>query len=263
VTADRSRFLAEVESLLAYHKSIGICDYPRNKDLDDFCAIDSLHSSPSAKKNSENRILNEFGTVTGGARKKREIKGEGGLSDLSVEIASCTECDLHKQRISPVPGKGAEKATLLVIGDWLSCDTPGTLPEGTIMGIEQDRMVGKMLAAIKLNPEEVFITNVIKCAVPSTCHPAAVHVHRCLPFLRRQIAILAPKLICSMGMIAAKAVLGDSRSLSQLRGKFHIYETEDGQEIPMITTYHPTYLLQNPEMKGATWVDLQFLAKRL
>jgi len=252
-----------VESLLSYHKSIGICDYPRNKDLDDFCAVEGLYSSPSAAKDSGNPTLNEAGTVTGGAWKKREIRGEGGLSDLSVEIASCTECDLHKQRISPVPGKGVENARLLVVGDWLSCDSPGTLPEGTIMGIEQDRMVGKMLAAINLKPEEVFITNVIKCAVPATCHPAAVHVHRCLPFLRRQIATLAPKLICSMGMIAAKAVLGNSRSLSQLRGKLHACETEDGQTIPVITTYHPTYLLQNPEMKGATWLDLQFLAKRL
>ena len=68
MTADRNRLLSEVESLLAYHKSIGICDYPRNKDIDDFSAIDSLHSSPSAKKDSENCTLNDFGTVAGGAR---------------------------------------------------------------------------------------------------------------------------------------------------------------------------------------------------
>jgi len=124
-------------------------------------------------------------------------------------------------------------------------------------------MLSKMLAAINVLQEEVFITNVVKCAVPDSCHPAAAHVHCCMSFLRRQIVILAPEVICTMGMIAAKAVLDKPQSLSQLRGKLHTYETEDGLRIPVVTTYHPTYLLQNPEMKKATWADLQFLAKNL
>jgi len=263
VAIDRNTLLREVESLLAYHKSIGICDYPRNRDIDNFCEKRSQNSSSSARAESENCALTGTETGAGRVRRKRKIKDEGGLSDLRLEIASCTGCDLHKQRIFPVPGKGAGNARLLVIGDWLSCDTPTTLQEGTIMGIEQDRMLGKMLDAIKMAPEEVFITNVIKCAVPATCNPTAVHVHSCLSFLRRQIALLVPELICTMGMIAARAVLGQSRSLSQLRGKLHSYESEDGLRIPVITTYHPTYLLQNPEMKRATWADLQFLAKKM
>jgi DNA polymerase len=120
-----------------------------------------------------------------------------------------------------------------------------------------------MLLAINLSADDVFITNVIKCAVPGTCQPQATHVQSCVSFLRRQIVALHPEIICTMGTVAARAVLERSQPLSRLRGQFHEYEVEKGETIPVIATYHPSYLLQNPEMKQATWADLQLLAKRM
>jgi DNA polymerase len=124
-------------------------------------------------------------------------------------------------------------------------------------------MLARMLAAINLPVAEVFITNVIKCAVPATCQPQAGHVQSCVSYLRRQIAALAPELICTMGMVAARVIVEKSQPLSRLRGRFHDYEVTPGVRIPVLTTYHPSYLLQNPEMKAATWTDLQLLAKQL
>ena len=83
------------------------------------------------------------------------------------------------------------------------------------------------------------------------------------PYLRRQIVALRPEVICTMGMVTARAVLQKSQPLSKLRGQFHEYMVEKEWTIPVIATYHPTYLLQNPEMKQATWTDLQLLAKRM
>ncbi len=260
---NRSEFIKKVGSLLAYHKSIGISDYPRNRHLDSFCDTQVSQKSRSVQVKNEGEFMG--GGKTAGHRegKKASTGSEGSLSDIGMEIAVCRACDLHKQRIYPVAGRGVEDVRVLIVGDWLSGDIDGHLPKDRMLGVEQDQMLSRMLTAIKLVPEEVFITNVIKCAVPATCHPAASHVHCCMSFLRRQITLLAPELICTMGMIAARAVLGRSQSLSQLRGKFHTYETGAGLHIPVLSTYHPTYLLQNPEMKKATWADLQLLAKKL
>ena len=259
---DKVDYLKKLKSLLAYHKVIGIHQYPRNEEIESFCGLQvppHSHSASSAGSPIPPVIKNDAKVRMKQQDKNREVT----LSDINIEVAGCRLCDLYKQRIYPVAGRGGDKVRILIVGDWLSGDADGHLPADRILGVEQDLMLSRMLAAIKLMAEEVFITNVIKCAVPASCHPAAAHVRCCMSFLNRQIANLAPEVICTMGMIAAKAVLGRSQSLSQLRGKFHTYETEDGPHIPVLATYHPTYLLQNPEMKKATWADLQLLAKKL
>ncbi len=252
MNVDKIDYLKKLKSFLAYHKAIGIHHYPRSEDVELFCRMQVPSFSSSARKKD----------IRGKLEAKNKNK-EVTFFDINVEVAGCRACDLHKQRIYPVAGRGGGEVQVLIVGDWLSSDVDGRLPENRILGVEQDQMLSRMLAAIKLVPEDVFITNVIKCAVPASCYPAAAHVRCCMSYLNRQIVFLAPEIICTMGMIAAKAVLGRSQSLSQLRGKFHTYETETGLSIPVITTYHPTYLLQNPEMKKATWADLQLLAKRL
>jgi len=228
---------------------VGIRHYPRNEQIDAFCSLQV--PPPGGKKAVNVEVVVE--------KKNKERT----FADINIEIADCKACDLHKHRISSVAGNGGAEGRLLIVGDWLSGDVDNHLEKDQIFGVEQDQMLDRMFSAINLLPAEVFITNVIKCAVPVSCNPAAEHVHCCMSFLHRQIAILVPEVICTMGMIAAKALLDKSQSLSQLRGTFHTYDTEDGLHIPVLATYHPTYLLQNPEMKKATWADLQLLAKKL
>jgi len=262
VVIDKRDFIKKLESLLVYHKSIGIHYYPRSGDLDSFCKLSMVDKSLSEGEEGGKETVAGVGFLDR-REKKESIDREGTLADIQTEIAICKACDLHENRIYPVAGSGKNGARLLIIGDWLSGNVDGQLVENLIMGVEQDQMLTKMLAAMKILPEEVFVTNVIKCAVPASCHPLAAHVRCCMSFLRRQIALVAPEVICTMGMVAAKAVLDRPQSLSQLRGKFHIYGVEGGMRIPVLTTYHPTYLVQNPEMKKATWADLQLLSRRL
>ena len=116
---------------------------------------------------------------------------------------------------------------------------------------------------MKLPPEKAFITNIIKCAVPHSCRPTDENIHTCFSFLLRQIMVLAPEIICTMGIVATRALLKNTQPLSQLRGKFYPFAVSDEKNIPVIPTYHPTFLLQNPELKRATWEDLQSIAKQL
>lgn len=257
----KRNFLSGVHSLLQYHQAIGVVSYPRNLDCETFLRFQPIplaHPAPliQTEKSSGGRSVGE-----------RSLplleKSPLSLADIAEEVAVCRSCDLHTQRLYPVAGRGPEKVRLLIVGDWLASDEKGELPPNQLFGVEQDLMLARMLAAIHLPVSSVFVTNVIKCAVPATCQPQASHVQSCVSFLRRQIAVLRPEAICTMGMVAARAVLEKSLPLSRLRGRLHEYEVIKELRIPVVVTYHPTYLLQNAEMKAATWADLQLLAKEL
>lgn len=260
MTIGQVDLLAGLKALLKYHDAIGIKDYHRNEDIVSFLRM----AAPSLGTKEDN--LEKKSTFLNRSTKKNVQTAPKSLvriTDIADEVAGCHACDLHKQRLYPVAGRGVEKARLMIVGDWLSADEMGQLPPDHLFGIDQDQMLDRMLRAMNLPTGDVFISNVIKCAVPVSCQPLASHVESCISFLRRQIATLQPEIICTMGMVAARAILQRAQPLSQLRGQLHIYEAENGMRIPVLATYHPTYLLQNPEMKKATWSDLQLLAKKL
>lgn len=248
--------LQGIQSLLHYHRSLGLTHYPRSDSLDAFLKIIPPPASVETRRD-------RGGTVRGKKTAGHQQVPLVSLADIGAEVNGCHACELHTVRLYPVAGKGNEKVRLLIVGDWLSAEKDGKLPPDRLFGVEQDVMLERMLGAIHLPMSQVFVTNVIKCAVPATCQPKAVHVQSCVSFLRRQILVLRPEIICTMGMVAAKAVLEKPQPLSRLRGTFHVCEVEKGVSVPVMATYHPTYLLQNPEMKRATWADLQMLAKRL
>lgn len=255
-------FLAELKSLLQYHEGIGLRQYPRNDAVKRFLSQNPL--AAPGKKRAESA---ESPRTT--VQANREAKGlsvevpRAKLGEIEDEIVACTACELHKHRIYPVAGRGGGNVRLMIVGDWLGTDKAGSLPEGHLFGVDQDMMLERMLSAINLPVSDVFITNVIKCAVPANRQPQAVHVQSCISYLRRQIASLQPEIICTMGIVVSRALLAKSQPLSKLRGQFHYYQLDEKTKIPVLATYHPTYLLQNPEMKKATWEDLKLLGRRL
>ncbi len=261
VKSERENFPADLQALLKYHALIGISHYPRSESVEAFLRVlpQPTRKTKRAQEKSADRGVHGVPWKRRDARIESQVK----LEDIAAEVVTCHACELHKQRLYPVAGRGPEKIRLLIVGDWLAADTEGTLPPGHLFGVSQDQMLSKMLTAINLSADDVFITNVIKCAIPDSCQPQAAHVQSCSSFLRRQIVALLPEVICAMGTVAARAVLQKIQPLSRLRGQFHEYEVEKDKTIPVVATYHPSYLLQNPEMKQATWTDLQMLAKRL
>jgi DNA polymerase len=131
-----------------------------------------------------------------------------------------------------------------------------------LFGQDEDEMLSNMIKAIGLQQDQVFVTNCMKCSCVAGGQPTKKKVTECFPFLVREIAVVKPPVICSMGELASQALLGSDEKLVRLRGRFHKYRYFDTYPIHVMPTFHPRFLLAHQEMKRATWQDLQLIQKR-
>ncbi len=120
------------------------------------------------------------------------------------------------------------------------------------------QLLTKIIQAIKLTREQVYICNIIKCRPPKNRNPLPDEIKACLPFLQRQIAVLKPDFICALGTFAAQTLLKTKEPISRLRGNFHKYSG-----IRVLPTYHPAYLLRNPDKKRDVWEDMKMLMNEM
>ncbi|MGB5231320.1 MAG: uracil-DNA glycosylase [Desulfoprunum sp.] len=261
-----SGYMQELITLLQYHRSSGILYYPRDETTERFLRSVKRQKSQLPPFDGGADVPGESSSRPSASGEMNEglMDVDAVLSALVDEVAVCRACNLSHQRLAVRAGEGGRSGLrLMIVGDWLRCGIDTNLPDSVLFGIEEDRMVARMLQAIHLSMENVYISNVIKCVVPETYQPAADHIRTCLSYLQRQIELLEPECICAMGLVAARALVGGSLPLSQLRGRLHSLVIGEGRQIPVIATYHPSFLLRNPEMKKAAWVDLQAIGKRL
>ena len=185
---------------------------------------------------------------------KDPIREAATLSAVATLIASCTKCRLCETRNHTVPGEGAENARLVVVGEG-----PGRTEDETgrpFVGQAGD-LLTKILAAIDLPREQVYICNIVKCRPPENRTPQYDEVASCLPYLWRQIELVRPKVILAMGGTAAQSLLDAKSALGAMRNRVHRF-----RGIPVVVTYHPAALLRNPNWKKPTWDDVRF-ARRL
>ena len=173
------------------------------------------------------------------------------LRVLAQEVAGCVKCKLHSTRTQTVFGVGNPNADLVFVGEAPGRDED--LQGEPFVGAA-GQLLTKILSAIDLAREEVYICNVLKCRPPQNRDPEADEVQSCEPYLKRQLDILQPKLICCLGRHAAHTLLGTTASLKSLRSHIHDY-----YGIPTLVTYHPAALLRNPQWKRPTWEDVQKL----
>lgn len=252
MNSQQRKMIEEVRAVMQYHQILGIDGYPHTSAL--------LGLSVSKVRNP---VTEERTLPPPEKRVEPAVVVPASLADITARIHACRNCELHASRSAAVAGRGGERARLFIVGGWLTHPEQAAPASSMLFGLEEDRMVERMLAAIHLDPDAVFVTNILKCVLPQTCQPLAPHIQCCLAYLRQQIAVVAPTVICTMGSIATRALLDLPQSLSQLRGRFHLYCSLDGRQIPVMPTYHPSYLLQAEEMKKDTWEDLQLIEKRL
>lgn len=175
------------------------------------------------------------------------------LEELSQEAASCQKCDLCKSRQSVVFGEGNPQADLLFVGE-----APGQHEDeqGRPFVGPAGELLGKMIVAMGYTREQVYLTNLIKCRPPENRNPEPSELKECSYYLNRQIELMAPRAIVCLGTLAAQIVLGNDLPISRLRGKtWHI--KMGGHEIEVFPTFHPAFLLRNPERKKDVWEDLQ------
>lgn len=176
---------------------------------------------------------------------------------LRSTVVSCQSCELSATRTQTVFGCGDASADLLVIGE-----APGAEEDrqGEPFVGRAGKLLTAMLNAIGLAREQVFIANIVKCRPPGNRDPHRDETAACQAYLHRQIALIEPKVILSVGRVSAQNLLGTDEAVGRLRGRVHRF---DPGNVPLIVSYHPAYLLRRPEEKAKAWQDLQRVAGQL
>lgn len=184
----------------------------------------------------------------------------GSLEDLERIIGDCKRCKLHSKRTCLVFGEGNPGARLVFVGEG-----PGR--EEDLAGRPFVGDAGRLLTKIiengmGLKREDVYICNIVKCRPPENRAPENDEVEACIPFLKEQLRIIGPEVICALGRTAAQELLGRSFKITEERGKWQSF-----MGIPLMPTYHPAYIVRNPsrerELKGHVWADVQKIMTRL
>jgi len=191
-----------------------------------------------------------FGGEGGGGRPVDET-----LEEIESEALSCVACRLHEGRNKVVFGVGAADARLLFIGEGPGRDED---MQGEPFVGRAGKLLTKIIEAMGYERKEVYIANVVKCRPPQNRNPQTDEADACEHFLLRQIAVIQPQIIVLLGKVAVQALLGSSAPMSRLRGQFQTW-----RGIPTMCTYHPAYLLRNPNAKKDVWEDMQMVRDAL
>lgn len=177
------------------------------------------------------------------------------LAAVASQVAGCTKCGLCRTRTNTVPGEGHPQARLVFVGEGPGADEDAT---GRPFVGRAGQLLDKMIAAMKLRREDVYIANVVKCRPPNNRNPLPDEVDACEPYLMRQLEILRPEVVCALGATAAHTLLETQDALGRLRGRWY-----DWRGLRLMVTYHPAYLLRNPADKPKAWQDLQKIMQQL
>ncbi len=176
---------------------------------------------------------------------------------LAATVRECRLCGLEAGRTQTVFGVGNRQAELLVVGEAPGADED---QQGEPFVGRAGQLLNSMLRAGGFPRETVYIANILKCRPPNNRDPAPHEVASCLPYLKQQIALLAPRLMLAVGRIAAQNLLATETPIGKLRGTLHSFGEA---RIPLIVTYHPAYLLRSPSEKRRVWTDLKFVRNEL
>ena len=198
----------------------------------------SLRSSPAVSLAQEPSLFEASDRIEGDT-----------LGLIRETIGDCTRCKLHKARTNIVFGVGSVKAQLIFVGEGPGRDEDA---KGEPFVGRAGKLLTQMIEAMGLRREDVYICNVVKCRPPENRLPEKDEITTCSPFLFRQIDVIRPKVICCLGSCASQTLLQTTQGISRFRGEWF-----DFRGSKLIATYHPAYLLRNPNAKGEVWKDLQ------
>jgi DNA polymerase len=181
--------------------------------------------------------------------------GPEDLSTIRADLGDCTRCKLCDKRNTIVFGEGAPRAELMFVGEG-----PGEQEDrqGRPFVGAAGQLLEKMIEAMGLKREQVYIANVVKCRPPGNRNPEPDEIDACSPFLHRQLEAIRPRVIVALGKFAAQTLLKTDTPISRLRGRFHEY-----RGTRLMPTFHPAFLLRNPESKREAWSDLKAVMAEL
>lgn len=182
-------------------------------------------------------------------------RGSSDMESLKESVLQCKECDLYKTRHNVVFGSGSLKASLVFVGE-----APGEEEDkqGLPFVGRAGQLLTKIIEAMGLKRDDVYIANILKCRPPNNRAPLPAEILACEENVKRQIEMIKPKVICTLGKFASQTLLRTMTPISALRGKFHIYNG-----VKVMPTFHPAYLLRNPADKKLVWEDMKKIRREL
>ena len=175
------------------------------------------------------------------------------LEDIRADLGDCRRCRLARGRKNIVFGAGHPAAKLVFVGEGPGFEED---QQGRPFVGAAGQLLTRIIGAIKLDRAQVYICNIIKCRPPGNRNPESDEIKSCFPFLERQLAAIQPDFIVALGAFAAQTLLDTNTPISRLRKRFHEYNG-----IKVLPTYHPAYLLRNPDKKRDVWEDMKMLMK--
>ncbi len=181
--------------------------------------------------------------------------GKETLTDIRADLGDCRRCKLCEGRNAIVFGQGAENTRLVFVGEGPGAEEDR---QGLPFVGAAGQLLTKIIRAIHMTREDVYICNIIKCRPPGNRNPQPDEIAACSPFLKRQLEAIAPDYICALGSFAVKTLLETETPVSRLRGRLHDY-----RGMQLLPTYHPAYLLRNPERKRDVWEDMKLLMRSM
>lgn len=197
------------------------------------------------------KLVDEWGSRPSAGK----FKSKETLAGIRRDLGDCLRCKLSSGRNNIVFGSGGDQARLVFVGEGPGYDED---QQGEPFVGAAGQLLTKIIQAMGLNREVVYICNIIKCRPPGNRNPEPDEISACRPFLKRQLNSISPDFICALGSFAAQTLLESTAPISRLRGKFY-----DCMGARLIPTYHPAYLLRNREKKRDVWHDMQLLMKAM
>jgi DNA polymerase len=180
---------------------------------------------------------------------------EADLEKVYQEMKTCQRCPLGKTRRNLVFGDGNPSARIVFVGEAPGADED---EQGLPFVGRAGQLLTKIIEAMGLKRKDVYICNILKCRPPANRNPLPGEIGLCEPFLKKQLQVIMPQVICALGTFAAQTLLKTDIPITVLRGRFHSYEG-----IKLMPTYHPAYLLRNPSAKKLVWEDVQMIMREV
>jgi uracil-DNA glycosylase family 4 len=247
MSEDRQFYLSQLKERLQYYKEMGIDGLSLKASLEKVVTTtvnqEIVHPAPVSDSLVVKRNSSLFELPL-----NQQPSGES-LESIRTDLGDCRRCKLCSGRTNIVFGSGTSEAKLVFVGEGPGADEDA---QGLPFVGAAGQLLTKIIEAIQLTRDQVYICNIVKCRPPSNRTPEEDEVAACSPFVFRQIESIRPRVICCLGAMAAQTVLGTKTAVGKLRGHFHDY-----RGIKVMPTWHPAYLLRNPSAKRDVWDDVK------
>ena len=244
---DRQFYLSQLKERLQYFKEMGIDGLSVKVSLEKVATTpvnQEIFPSPPVPESvvvKRNSLLFE-------SPLNQQPSAES-LESIRTDLGDCRRCKLCSGRTNIVFGSGTSQAKLVFVGEGPGADEDA---QGLPFVGAAGQLLTKIIEAIQLTRDQVYICNIVKCRPPSNRTPEEDEIAACSPFMFRQLESIRPRVICCLGAVAAQTVLGTKTAVGKLRGHFHDY-----RGIKVMPTWHPAYLLRNPNAKRDVWDDVK------